>query len=100
MEFYRYYDVSNGEDIIITNIILVKFYLIKKTPKGYWISSEFQKKRWINKTAKKRYAYPTKKKALNNFIKRKEQQKSILFYQLEQAKQALSQAKRLNENMQ
>lgn len=67
--------------------------LIKETPKGYWIyehqplsdaEMNFFKdeaaitcgyqpsKKWVSKTGKKRYAYPTKPEALVNFIKRKE----------------------------
>jgi hypothetical protein len=70
------------------------FSLFKETEKGYWIGYEELKNlkstsKWVSKTSKKRYAYPSKKEALNNFIKRTERRISILQYQKESSSIAL-----------
>lgn len=101
MEFYRYeaeqYAVidHNGDftspSICSPHLALRTFPLIKETPKGYWVGRDWLKK-WVSKTATKRYAYPTKEEALNNFIKRTERRVSILKAQLEWSEKALSAA--------
>lgn len=65
------------------------FDLFKETPKGYWIGygnvapgNLRSDARWVSKTSKKRYAYPTEKEALNYFIKKSERQISILKRQI------------------
>lgn len=118
MEFYRYtahnsqpygYDV-NGE-IVFNNIALPNvtlqinvYNLHKETPKGYWIGyGECKegklrgKSTWVSKTSKKRYAYPTKELALNNFIKRSEYRVKILRKQLEITLAGIYEAKKLQE---
>lgn len=81
--------------------------MIKETPKGYWIyehqplhddemdifnnEEEFAfgyqpSKKWVSKTGKKRYAYPTKPEALVNFIKRKQSALEHLEQQLAKTK--------------
>lgn len=79
---------------------LKEFDVIKETSKGYWIGHINQYgivyidlKRWISKTSKKRFAYPTKEEALNNFILRTEKRISILNKQLLISKIALNIAK-------
>lgn len=97
MEFYRYKSVEyaslgNDGDYNIPTIpcpkIEIEIYnLWSETPKGYWIGHGLPNllhgyKIWISKTSKKRYAYPTKKEALDNFIKRNEKRIKILNHQL------------------
>jgi len=108
--FYRYEAVeyavldANGEAVSPTfpnpKIELREYVLHKETPKGYWIGydgfssiSSYQK--WVSKTAKKRYAYPTKKEALYSFIKRTERRIKILSGQLDSSKYALQKAKNI-----
>ena len=94
MKFYRYVEVNyeSGPSLFIND-----YELLRETPKGYWIidtiwehheSVEIYKK-WVSKTARKRFAYPTKKEALENFKARKQRQIHILTYQLSDAKKAL-----------
>jgi len=83
------------------------FYLVKETPKGYWISSyrNYDKNvhltflgdypRWVSKTSRKRYAYPTREEALEGFKARKRRQIAILKNRLEQAQAALFYAERM-----
>ena len=64
-------------------LILNEYNLHKETPKGYWIGygdleSYRSNSRWVSKTGKKRFAYPTKEEALINFIKRNEMRVKIL----------------------
>ena len=94
MKFYRYeakqYAVldMDGEYVTPTHpnpkLELTEFVLKRETPKGYWIGYEHWDlgQRWVSKTAKKRYAYPTKEEALTNYIKRTERRVSILKRQL------------------
>ena len=103
-KFYRYEDFLTNWDYYHNRahvkIILVTLYLIKETPKGYWISMDvnhkdtknyisWSKKKWVSKTSQKRYAYPTKEEAKQGFIARKNRQVTILSRRLEQAKQAV-----------
>lgn len=99
MKFYQY-DTSTWE--YYPKITLTEFESVKETPCGYWIIRanlphwiQLPKKRWISKTSRKRFAYPTKQEALTSFIMRKKRQIQILDIQLDSAKSALSKA----ENM-
>ena len=105
MKFYRYeaheyaqHDIG-GEFIspIYSNpkLELREFVLKKETPKGYWIGYKYWNfwKKWVSKTARKRYAYPTKEEAMTNYIKRTERRIVILKKQLEVSEIALSKAK-------
>lgn len=84
-------------------VVLREFNLWKETPKGYWIGyghSNWTGKmkgfgHWVSKTAKKRYAYPTKDEALNNFIKRNERRVKILSRQVTVCKMAIAEATRM-----
>lgn len=90
-KFYRYTNSS-------TVISLEVFYLISETPKGFWIAYEWDNsseyKRWIPKTSKKRFAYPTIKEALESFKARKLSQEKILTRQLNNCKKCLERIKR------
>ena len=77
------------------NISLQQYKILSETDKGYWIqlhSWDNTKKKWVSKTAKKRFAYPTKEQALLNFKKRTESAVKILTSQLETAKNYLIEA--------
>ncbi len=89
MEFYRYESYQQGgvdEDSYFpptVRVSLSTLNLVKETPKGYWIcfgdpKQYYGDKRWVSKTSRKRYAYPTKEEALNGFIFRKKRQVRIL----------------------
>ncbi len=90
MKFYRYFSMLFTDG---PRVILAEFNLIKETPCGWWIQRMDQwnylteNKRWVSKTTRKRYAYPTKEEALVNFKARKRRQIAILEYQLDRAKQ-------------
>lgn len=90
MKFYRYNDTLCAN--VGVRIYLYEFNMIQETPKGYWIGYYNKKEKWVSKTAKKRYAYPTKEEALASFKARKERQIEILEHQLNRAKTALSKA--------
>lgn len=102
--FYRYETMHytslcvDGEYNIAPNIKveLRTYNLWKETPKGYWIGygSLCEGKLrgygiWVSKTSKKRHAYPTKKEALENFIKRTERRIKILESQVLSCKLAI-----------
>jgi hypothetical protein len=103
VKFYRYEDrLLNWDynlDIPTVQINEITFRLVRKTPKGYWIIENSLRlnhlviaeelTHWVSKTAKKRYAYPTRKKAMENFKTRKGRQIKILKNKLAQAEEAL-----------
>ena len=102
MKFYRYEDYYYSEDPYHSQVSveLSTFYLVKETPKGYWISSDpnydensimalWHKKKWVSKTSIKRFAYPTKLEAIKNFMARKQRQIVLCNIKVEQAKTAL-----------
>jgi hypothetical protein len=105
MKFYRYEMVQyaekdyDGEYIspIFPNpkLELREYDLFKETPKGYWIGYDkfYKWKKWIPKISRKRFAYPTKEEALNNFIKRTEKRIKILKWQLDSCEIGLNLAK-------
>ena len=94
MKFYRYEEVQLFSGVTLT---LRVYNLIKETPCGYWISKyscdsiflQSVRKRWVSKTSRKRFAYPTKEEAMINFKARKRRQIALLTGQLDQAKDAL-----------
>jgi hypothetical protein len=109
MEFYRYemrryarlsaFDEVSGHDV---SLDLITLNLHKETPQGYWIGYgnliEGQlrsESKWVSKTSRKRYAYPTKEEAKNNFIARTEKRIRILNSQLTDSKQVLNLIKTL-----
>ena len=107
MKFYRYeaeqYPETDRDGEYISpkfphpHLALKEFDLIKETEKGYWIGYAKDSfglfRKWVSKTAVKRYAYLTKGEALDNFIKRTERRVEILQYQLDFCKYALQSAK-------
>ena len=99
MKFYRYngmmegFDLNDEKEIIPFEQI---YESVKETPGGYWIIpdssdgwSVLEKKRWVSKYSKKRWAYPTKEQALTSFKRRKIRQIEILSDKLEQAREDL-----------
>lgn len=93
MKLYRYVNMDYG---IGPKISLDSYLVIKETPCGYWIPKwslisyiEGDPKRWVSKTSRKRFAYPTAEEAMINFKARKKRQILILTSQLESAKLAL-----------
>lgn len=96
MKFYRY-----GIGSLAVNyphritIDLQEFELGEETPKGYWIkmpglTMEFWRK-WIPKTSRKRFAYPTKDEAMRNFRLRTKSRVKHLKNQLYACERALEQ---------
>lgn len=86
MKLYRYYNNSSY-------IYLKEHKVIKETPCGYWIEEDdnwtLNDKKWVSKTSKKRFAYPSLEEAANNFILRKKRQIAILQAQVNISKNAL-----------
>ena len=92
-KFYRYEDIQYDHYVSVNEY---HYYLIKETPCGYWISYyrkghpfALDDKKWVSKTARKRFAYPTRMEAQISFKARKNAQIRILSTQLKRAKNAL-----------
>jgi hypothetical protein len=98
MLFYRY---ENNQDHTGTKITEYKFFLLRETKCGYWICPDYmfsytepdheRMKKWISKTTRKRYAYPTKEEAKNSFIARKKMECLLLMHRLKCSKNSLRQ---------
>ena len=89
-----------------TTIELEKFYVVKETPCGVWVKSQFAPEwysyedlkkyryiRWIHNDSAKKHCYPTLKEAIGSFKKRKIRQAAILNSQLRQVQAVLDGAK-------
>ncbi len=75
-EAVRYSIVLHAETetygISSPKLVLSEYNVVAETPKGYWLSFLFgSKDKWTSKTARKRFAYPTKEEALSSYIARK-----------------------------
>jgi hypothetical protein len=111
MKFYRYevveYAVMDSEGEYVDShfpnpkLEIREYNLLRETLKGYWVGygnlgyDRYSWKKWVSKTSKKRFAYPTKEEALVNFIKRTEKRLKILDWQLQVCKISLNLAKNL-----
>jgi len=93
--FYRYEDVLNWNYYLNkakVQIYLNDYEMLRETACGYWINTSGYGKsyeRWVSKTSRKRFAYPTKYEALINFKHRKQRQIKLLEVNLSRAKAAL-----------
>lgn len=89
-----------------TTIELEKFYVVKETPCGVWVKSQYAPQwfsyeelkkhrylKWVHNTTTKKHCYPTLKEAIHSFKKRKIRQASILNSQLRQVQTVLDGAK-------
>ncbi len=112
--FYRY----TGQNLYDGGVRInpERFYGIKETPCGWWISSrrvadgyegdaiEYVKKfyarvRWVSNTSRKRFAYPTREEALDSFIWRKRRQQDHARASLAHAKECERQAEGMLADM-
>lgn len=83
-KLYRYErDDQNGK--VFVN--LFEYEVIKETPKGYWIQfAPYDKKHWVSKTSKKKFAYLDKETAWINWKLRTRKHINILEERLMNAK--------------
>ena len=99
--FYRYEERQTYNGLVIDEI---NFRMTKETLCGYWIQLapvlwQDDKKIWVSKTSKKRYAYPDKMAAIKGLIFRKERQIDILESKIKLAKTAYSMALEMIESL-
>jgi hypothetical protein len=93
--FYRY-------EWVLDHITLHEYLIIKSTPQGYWIklfNNFYEKRRWMAKDAKKRFAHKSKKEALESFIKRKRYYAIILKKRRQDALYSIVKAEQLLKEM-
>ena len=88
MILYRYDSWYSVDGV---HLSLSEHEVDKETACGYWIGGEFNK-RWVSKTSRKRWAYPTPEEALDSFRMRKQRQIEILNSQIMKSKDALEAA--------
>ncbi len=90
--WYRYDKYSEN------HIHAFEYPVLKHTPKGVW-RDNYGKKRFVLKDGLKRFALPTKKEALESYIRRKKKQIQLLNHQLETARLCLMIANSQYEEM-
>lgn len=108
MKLYRVKYITGFNNV--TSLWYEEFTVIKETHCGYWyaygnpsetwINQVLKSKdpiknfcRWVSKTSKKRYCYPTKEEAVKSFIIRSELYIGFLEQRIKERKQALLKAK-------
>lgn len=101
--FYRIRDYSVYDRGVA--IMMMEYKVIKETPCGYWIypihsnpdihgngrsPASLPLSKWVSKTSRKRYAYPTPAEAMESFISRKLRQIALARAQIKLATGALN----------
>lgn len=79
-------------------VISLRYRAIKHTPKGVWLDV-CGDKRFVLKSAKKRFACPTKLDALESFLARKNRQIAICQWRIDDARKALKKASEMAERL-
>lgn len=86
------YETATGVEIYWT-----RHRVVRHTPQGVWLYADSRDRggRWVSKTARKRWAYPTKEEALDSFRYRKRKQVAIYTARLDRAHAAYELALKL-----
>lgn len=80
--------------------VLLTYGVFKETPKGYWIrEGRGQRERWVSKTSRKRFAYPTPAMALDSLILRKRREIVFLRGKMQAAEENLELAVKLKNKI-
>lgn len=87
--WFRYHDTPTEDGM---RVYLERLPLLRTTPKGVWLRN-YVSDRFVLNDARKRFAYPTEKEALQSFIMRKKRQIGIYAARHDQAVEALAIAK-------
>jgi hypothetical protein len=82
---YRYNDTAVSEtvdaemEVYATGVMLSlwQYPVLSRTPKGVWIDTGCNERRWVNLNSKKQFASATKEEALDHFKARKARQLHI-----------------------
>jgi hypothetical protein len=77
-----------------THVRLIKFQVVRHTPKGVWLSWFGCRSRFVLKGAHKRFACPTLAEAKESFLARKKRQIGIYEARIKTAKQAIELAEK------
>lgn len=86
---YRYVDYPGG-DYSDHLFRLYAFRVLRETPCGFWIREHYTgRERWVSKTSRKRYAYPSIEEAEESFRIRKTRQRWLAVQQWNNACKAL-----------
>jgi predicted phosphohydrolase len=100
MKLYRYEKECHQEtlrdwdDNSNVKVALREYNVYRHTPKGYVIKHGMKDK-WISSTGKKRFAYPEKLDAMNNFIARTYRSIGIMNHYTDYSELALEEAEKI-----
>lgn len=90
---YRYFDeIDNPGEYMYDACVRVRLerYRIEKvTPQGAWIFDHMSRRRWVNTSTRKAYAFETQEKALESFLIRKRRQLNFKIQELSRVIAAL-----------
>lgn len=99
MKLYRY-SVTSWHHGAIPHVELQDYEVIRETKQGYWVHQYFgSEKKWVSKDGLRRFAFPTKYQAMQNFIKRTEKRVKYLEIDLQACQLGLESAKRIQEEI-
>jgi hypothetical protein len=89
--YFDEYENHHPSEYKSAAIHLRVFIVEKETPCGVWLAYEsgLSLNRWVSKTSRKKYAFPTKEEAWDSFIARKTKQRRLLFAQLQRVEALL-----------
>ena len=64
----------------LSELYVVKLPILRMTPCGYWVREkpDSTQRKFVLKVARKRYAYPTIREAVESFIARKHKERSLV----------------------
>lgn len=89
--YYREENARGSDDILAISVI--RFRVVKRTPRGRWIAPTWDHdarfKKFVLDGVGKRYAYPTREEARASFIIRKRREIQHCAAQLDRAKRYL-----------
>ena len=91
MKLYRIESYNHWFDECNSTIRLRtdSYEVLKETPCGHTIQAKFGKNRFVNKSSRKRFAYPTIAEAMVSFIARKKREHLILSSRVSHVETAL-----------
>lgn len=97
MIFYRAQKICFEEELSLDaiNFHYSEYRVIKETPKGYWLYISYNKKRFMVKNAKARFAAPSKEAALSDFLHRARRSIAIQTFYINFTKLAIKKAEEL-----
>ncbi len=79
----------------LPSLELKKFEILRYTPKGFWIKTEWNREKWVSNFGRSRYAQTSKREALKHYIRRKTYRNHCIMNEMERNDRTILIAKEL-----